>query len=122
MAKIVALLAIGLTALTCSIGHSAAVRHTFTTQLEEVRTGHLNGKEYLSIQIRGNVGPANCRGNVLKVDMDSFESQNKQDEIENVALSAMLNDDSVLITVPLGFTDCIDGKPTVLDMYLLVNQ
>ena len=102
--------------------HSAAVRHTFTTQLEEVRTGHFNGKEYLSIQIRGNVGPANCRGNVLKVDLDKFKSEHKQAEIENVALSAMLNDDSVLITVPLGLADCVDGKPTILDMYLLVNQ
>jgi len=121
MTNKVALITILLTAVS-GFAHSAAVRHTFATQLEEVRTGHFNGKEYLSIQIRGNVGPANCRGNVLKIDMDNFKSENKQHEIENVALSAMLNDDSVLITVPLGFADCVDGKPTVLDMYLLVNQ
>lgn len=105
-----------------TFAYGASVQHTFTTQLEEVRTGHFNGKEYLSIQISGNVGPANCRGNVLKIDMDSFKTEDKQHEIENIALSAMLNDDSVLITVPLGYTDCVDGKPTVLDMYLMVNQ
>lgn len=109
-------------ALLFGSAQAASVRHTFATQLEEVRTGHFNGKDFLSIQIRGNVGPANCRGNVLTIDVEKFKSENKQHEIENVALSAMLNDDSVLITVPLGYQDCIDGKPTVSDMYLLVNQ
>ena len=102
--------------------NAESVGLTFTTQLEEVRTGHFNGKDFLSIQIAGDVGPATCRGNILKIDMNSFKSENKQNEIETVALSAMLNDDSVLITVPLGYSDCVDGKPTVSDMYLIYNQ
>ncbi len=59
---------------------------------------------------------------MLKIDIGSFKSEDKQQAIEAIALSAMLNDDSVLITVPLGYTDCIDGKPTVSDMYLLNDQ
>ena len=100
----------------------ASVHHTFATQLEEVRTGHFNGTEYLTIQIPGSVGPASCRGNVLRVDADRIKSVAKQQAIESVALSAMLNEDPVLITVPLGYSDCIDGKPTVLDMYLISDQ
>lgn len=107
--------------LSSAIG-AESVGHTFATQLQEVRTGHFNGTEYLTIQIPGNVGPMSCHGNILKIDTGSFKSETKQQEIESVALSAMLNADSVLITVPLGYADCIDGKPTVSDMYLLSNQ
>lgn len=110
-------------AISCFASAQAeSVGVTFATQLEEVRTGHFNGKEFLSIQIAGDVGPVTCRSNILKIDMNSFKSENKQNEIETVALSAMLNDDSVLITVPLGYSDCVDGKPTVSDMYLIYNQ
>lgn len=110
------------TILLASGLHAKSIDHTFATQLKEVRTGHFNGSEYLTIQIPGQVGPASCRGNVLKVDISTIRSETKQQAIETVALSAMLNDDSVLITVPLGYSDCIDGKPTVSDMYLLSNQ
>lgn len=89
------------------------------TELQEVRTGNINGLEYLTIHIADSVGPASCRGSVLKVDTASFNQQGKQAELETVALSAMLNSDTVLITVPLRWDDCLDGMPTLSDMVLL---
>lgn len=109
-------------AVISSTVQSASVHHTFATELQEVRTGSFNGTDYLTIQISGSVGPASCRGNVLRVDTDRIKSVAKQQAIETVALSAMLNENPVLITVPLGYSDCIDGKPTVLDMYLISDQ
>jgi len=110
------------TSIQVSSVHGASVKHTFATQLQEVRTGYFNGTEYLTVQIPGEVGPASCKGNVLRINADQIKSVEKQQAIENVALSAMLNEDPVLITVPLGYSDCIDGKPTVLDMYLISDQ
>jgi|GEM_PF-1412156 len=89
------------------------------TELQEVRTGNINGLEYLTIHIADKVGPASCHGSVLKVDTSSFNQQGKQAELENVALAAMLNSDTVLITVPLRWDDCLDGMPTLRDMVLL---
>lgn len=101
-----------------STTHAGPVQHTFATQLQEVRTGHFNGTEYLTIQIPGNVGPASCRGNVLKVDKNTLPSDGQQ-SIETAALSAMLNEDKVLITVGLERGDCIDGKPSVVDLHVV---
>ena len=89
------------------------------TELQEVRTGNINGLEYLTIHIAASVGPASRHGSVLKVDTASFNQQGKQAELETVALSAMLNSDTVLITVPLRWDDCLDGMPTLSDMVLL---
>jgi len=93
-------------------------RH-ITTELQEVRTGSINGLEYLTIHIADTVGPASCHGSVLKVDTASFNKLGKHEQLENIALSAMLNSDTVLITVPLRWSDCIDGKPTLSDMIVL---
>ncbi|MEE9334506.1 MAG: hypothetical protein V3U65_10495 [Granulosicoccaceae bacterium] len=93
-------------------------RH-IATELQEVRTGSINGLEYLTIHIADSVGPSTCHGSVLKVDTASFNQQGKQAKLETVALSAMLNSDSVLITVPLRWDDCLDGLPTLSDMVLL---
>lgn len=97
---------------------ATAIQHTFTTDLKEVRTGHFNGTEFLTIEISDDTGPAGCRGNVLHVAVTNTDPEEPtQQEIEKIALSAMLNSDQVLITVPVGFADCIDGKPTVVDIY-----
>ena len=93
-------------------------RH-IATELQEVRTGNINGLEYLTIHIADSVGPASCHGSVLKIDTASFNQQGKQAQLESVALSAMLNSDTVLITVPLRWDDCLDGMPTLSDMVLL---
>lgn len=98
--------------------YAGPVQHTFATQLEEVRTGHFDGNEYLTIQIPGNVGPANCRGNVLKVDKNNLPARS-QETIETVALTAMLNEDKVLITVGLDRGDCVDGKPTLVGLHVV---
>ncbi len=110
--------------LAVMVGTSMAAvkQHTFATELQEVRTGSVNGKEYLTIYIDGNVGPAACHGNVLKIDTASISRLDQQEEIEAVALSAMLTSESVMITVPLESSRCVDGLPTLTDMYLLPHS
>ena len=93
--------------------------HHVTTELQEVRTGNINGLEYLTLHIADAVGPASCHGRVLKVDTASFDQQGKQEQLESIALSAMLNSDTVLITVPLRWNDCLDGMPTLSDLIVL---
>lgn len=113
-----ALLATGFAVLASGLASATAIQHTFTTDLREVRTGHFNGTEFLTIEISDHTGPAGCRGNVLHVAVSNTDPEEPtQQEIEKIALSAMLNADQVLITVPVGYADCIDGKPTVVDIY-----
>jgi len=96
-----------------------ANQQTIATELNEVRTGSVNGRDYLTIHIDGNVGPSACHGNILKIDTSQFTKEGEQQAIESVALSAMLSSEAVMITVPLEADDCLDGMPTVSDMYLL---
>jgi len=107
------------TLTVASVAIAVPVNHTFTTQLEEVRMGHFDGTDYLTVQISGNVGPASCRGNVLKVAISAMGKDQRQLAIETVALSAMLNDDDVMITVGLNRSDCVDGKPALVDLHIL---
>lgn len=94
---------------------AATANYTFKTDIQEVHAGNVDGQDILTIQIPGNVGPAGCRGNVLKLQVN--ESRNQQ--IGNIAFSAMLQSDPVMITIPLALSQCVDGKPTVLDMVLI---
>jgi len=92
----------------------ADAKHTFTTELQEVRTSSINGQEYLTIHIDSAVGPANCQGNVLRVNTLSLQQQ----AMESVALEAMLTSEPVVITVPLTWNECVDGMPTLTDINL----
>lgn len=92
---------------------------TFATELQEVRSTSMNGREYLTIHINGDVGPASCRGSVLKVDTTGVEQGSPQERLGSLALSAMLTSDSVMITVPLTNDQCVDGMPTLTNMYVL---
>ena len=97
---------------------AGTVNYTFKTDIQQVQAGNVNGREYLTIQIPGKVGPYSCRGNVLALAIDERHDQN----IETLAFSAMLQSDQVMITIPLSEKDCLDGKPTVLDLYLMHNS
>lgn len=96
----------------------AGAKHTFTTELQEVRTGSINGREYLTIHIESSVGPANCQGNVLRVDTGSSSQPGRQQAMESIALEAMLTSEPVTITVPLTWDECVDGMPTLTDINL----
>lgn len=100
----------------------AAVNHTFTAELQEVRTGSINGREYLTIQIDASVGPANCQGSKLRVDTHSVKKPGKQAAMESIALEAMLTSEPVVITVPLNSNECVDGMPTLTDINLLTRS
>lgn len=97
----------------------AGANHIFTTELQEVRTGSINGKEYLTIHIDSSVGPANCQGNVLRVDTQSLNQPGKQQAMESIALEAMLTSELVTITVPLNWDRCVEGMPTLIDINLV---
>lgn len=100
----------------------AAMNHTFTAELQEVHTGSINGREYLTIQIDSSVGPANCQGSKLRVDTHSVKHPAKQEAMESIALEAMLTSEPVVITVPLTWDECVDGMPTLTDINLLTRS
>lgn len=100
---------------------SHVVNHvSIATLLTEVQRGTFDGRDYLTLHIGGHmVGPSSCRSNVLRMDTGSQMGADRQEEIEAIALSAMLSADTVMIVVPLGPDQCVDGKPTFTDLYLL---
>lgn len=99
----------------------AAVDHTFTAELQEVRTGSINGREYLTIQIDSLVGPASCQGSRLRVDTHSAKHPGQQEAMESIALEAMLTSERVIITVPMTWNECVDGMPTLTDINLVTR-
>lgn len=99
----------------------AEMNHTFTAELQEVRTGSINGREYLTIHIDSSVGPANCQGRKLRVDTHSVNTPGKQAKMESIALEAMLTSERVVITVPLNWNECVDGMPTLTDINLITR-
>lgn len=97
---------------------SSNINHTFTTELQEVRAGSVNGEEYLTIHINSFVGPASCHGSVLRVSSQSVNQPGKQEAMESIAMEAMLTSEPVVITVPLSLNRCVDGMPTLIDIDL----
>ncbi len=93
---------------------------SIATPLKEVQRGTFDGRDYLTLHIGGHeVGPSSCRSNVLRMDTGSATGATRQEEIEKIALSAILSKALVMIVVPLHATQCVDGKPTFTDLYLL---
>ena len=98
----------------------ASAQVAIATQLNEVQRGTFDGRDYLTLHIGGHdVGPSSCRSNVLRMDTGSATGATRQKEIETIALSAMLSTSLVMIVVPLDASQCVDGKPTFIDLYLL---
>ncbi|MGQ7846688.1 hypothetical protein ACUNV4_19555 [Granulosicoccus sp. 3-233] len=92
---------------------------TITTQLTEVQRGTFDGRDYLTLHIGGHeIGPSGCRSNILRMDTSSAAGAARQEEIETLALSAMLSGSLVVVVVPLDASQCVDGKPTFTDLYL----
>ena len=101
-----------------SIATSGTINYTIKTDIRELNTGVVDGEEFLTIQIDETVGPMACRSNILKLSA----STPKIEEIEAVAFSALLQQDQVIITIPLQQSDCVDGNPAIVDMYLMHNS
>ena len=92
--------------------------HHHSTQGSPAR--HFDGRDYLTLHIGGHeVGPSSCRSNVLRMDTGSETGAVRQEEIERLALTAMLSKALIIVVVPLDATQCVDGKPTFTDLYLL---
>ena len=98
----------------------APTQVSIATQLKEVQRGTFDGRDYLTLHIGGHeVGPSSCRSNVLRMDTGSATGAVRQEEIERIALSAMLSKALVTIVVPMDASQCVDGRPTFTDLYLL---
>ncbi len=97
---------------------SGTISYTFKTDIREVNSGTGTTHDFLTVEINQPVGPIECRSNVLKVGPD----RRLQNRIESLAMSALVNQDQVVITIPLSQGDCIDGSPEILDMYLIHNS
>jgi len=87
-----------------------------STQLAEVRRGAVAGRDFLSLRVERPVGPPACRGHVLRVDTDELGDAVQRERIEAVALSAVLEEESVVVTVPLDAARCVGGKPVFTDV------
>jgi len=103
------------TGLANSVG---VISYSFKTDIREVNTGSLDGGDYLTIEINQAVGPIDCRSNILKVK----KGQELLHKIETLAMSALLQQDQVMITIPVSRGDCVDGNPAILDIHLLHNS
>lgn len=107
-------------ALPASANLLTALQVSITTQLTEVQRGTFDGRDYLTLHIGGHeVGPDSCRSNILRMDTSSKAGAARQEEIEKLALSAMLSSTLVVVVVPLDPDQCVDGRPTFTDLYLL---
>jgi len=90
---------------------------TYATALKNVRTGSLNGKDFLTIEIDRGVGPMTCFGNTLRIDSGTAEGGlERQQELENIALAAVITNETVIVTVPTAVDQCVDGMPMIADI------
>ncbi|MFK7995067.1 MAG: hypothetical protein AB8B87_13065 [Granulosicoccus sp.] len=93
---------------------------SIATQLQEVQRGTLDGRDYLTLHIGGHeVGPSSCRSNILRMDTSSEAGAKRLEEIETIAIKAMLTGATIMVVVPLDVEQCVDGKPTFTDLYRL---
>ncbi|NND92513.1 MAG: hypothetical protein HKN42_16760 [Granulosicoccus sp.] len=100
--------------------NSSVTALSVATRLSEVQRGTFDGRDYLTLHIGGHeIGPSSCRSNVLRMDTSSGSGAARQEQIETIALSAMLSATTVVVVVPLAAGQCVDGKPTFTDLYPL---
>jgi len=97
---------------------AGVISYSFKTDIREVSAGTLGDDDYLTIEINQAVGPIDCRSNILRVE----QGQEQLHKIETLAVSALLQQDQVMITIPVSRGDCIDGSPAILDIHLLHNS
>jgi len=97
---------------------AGVISYSFKTDIREVSAGTLGDDDYLTIEINQAVGPIDCRSNILRVE----QGQEQLHKIETLAMSALLQQDQVMITIPVSRGDCIDGSPAILDIHLLHNS
>lgn len=92
------------------------------TQLASVQHGRFAGKYYLTLKIRDQqeVGPTGCRSDSLRLNLDS--EGGRRDQIEAIAISAMLSSDVVMIVLPADGDQCVEGKPAFTDIYPLPSS
>jgi len=87
-----------------------------TTVLGEVGRAAVDGREYLTLDVGRPVGPLACRGEILRVELVELGDVTRRERIETAALSAVIDDRAVSVTVPLDAGRCADGRPVFTDI------
>jgi hypothetical protein len=103
------------------IAGAAASYQTISTELNEVRAGNFGGVDYLDLYIDRHIGPVTCRNNIVSIDVNRYVDKTNAN-IEVIAVSALVQSEQVLITVPLEKDNCVDGKPLVSDLTLIPHN
>jgi len=85
------------------------------TEVREVSSSSINGMRRLMLELGSVTGPVGCQNNRVLMPVNP---NRRTSEMEAIALSALLNSESVLIRVPTDSSKCIDGKPTVTALWL----
>jgi len=92
--------------------------HTFEAEVTGVRASNVNGHHRLLLEIDEITGPTGCKSSSIIVASEQH-SPHAQAEIEALALQALLNSESILVSVPTDRSHCVDGKPLATDLRLL---
>jgi len=112
--------AIGLAMLCLSIpGQAKTKLHIFATEVREVRSSSVGNNNILTLEIDDITGPTACKSSTLLVHRSIAEHNTKEADFETIALHALLTSESVVLSVPTDFGHCVDGRPTVADMWLM---
>jgi len=94
----------------------------FATEVREVRSSSVDGNHVLTLEINDITGPIGCKSSTVMLHSSRPGDVAWGSEIEAIALRALLSSEAVVLSVPTGFGACIDGKPTVSDLWLMTYE
>lgn len=106
------------TSTTPSTQLSIRPNYVVSTEVREVRSQSINGSQVLTLQINGVAGPLGCQSSTVTLRSSQTDISGTDHDLEALALRAMLNAEEVFISVPASNEHCIDGRPTVTDLWL----
>lgn len=99
-------------------GSTSAPNHIFPTEVYEVRASSIDGNQVLTLEIADVTGPQGCKSSTVLLTNVQPDSARGVD-LEALALQAMLESQTVLLSVPIEQGECVNGNPTVADMWIL---
>ncbi len=98
---------------------AATPHYIMSTEVREVRSQSINGSQVLMLQINAVAGPSGCQSSTVTLrSSESTSHGHTEHDLEALALRAMLNAEEVFISMPTSNEHCVDGRPTVTDLWL----
>jgi|GEM_PF-4019726 len=95
-----------------------AANHVFATEVREVRASTMGGNPVLTLEIDDITGPVGCQSTTVLLESSNPVNAN----LEAIALRALISSEAVVISVPIEYDGCVNGKPTVADMWILAYE